>query len=62
MVTIFRFYRVTLLLLAGLDQLEVLSDSGGSLSPDSDNANTVVDSPDMDVGSMVEIVIRGQPR
>ncbi|XP_018015832.1 ubiquitin carboxyl-terminal hydrolase CYLD isoform X2 [Hyalella azteca] len=46
---------------SGLDQLEVLSDSGSSLSPDlghdSDSINT-----ELDVGSMVEIVIKGMPR
>lgn len=57
----------------GLDQLEVLSDSGGSLSPDTITdsladdiaaaAGSLGDSTaDLDVGSMVEIVIRGMPR
>ena len=56
---------------AGIDQVEVLSDSEGSVSPDrlSDGAvdpaldNLITsDYLDLEVGSMVEIVIRGKPR
>uniref|UniRef100_A0A6A7G8B2 ubiquitinyl hydrolase 1 n=1 Tax=Hirondellea gigas TaxID=1518452 RepID=A0A6A7G8B2_9CRUS len=50
----------------GLDQLEVLSDSGGSASPDTVTGSITDGSgsggSDLDVGSMVEIVIRGMPR
>ncbi|KAF2364869.1 CAP Gly-rich domain [Trinorchestia longiramus] len=51
---------------SGHDQLEVLSDSGSSLSPDpgADSIAAAADILDttLDVGSMVEIVIRGVPR